>query len=280
MDEQLALELSRNANVADESEQDIATKLKRQRLYEMFPGVDPVALEEVFQANRYELAPSVEAVKTSCNLSGRQVPSTVIASGFGNRLPSDEQTAGKETEAEEDWSWLYLDDSSRPKADEGTFQALEAPNYLDYRAEAFQHYKLRDECFKKAALAFSKKQGQLAQFYAQQGHMHTEKIKEANARAAALILDQTNELTDENTIDLHGLHVTEAVEALESMLCEKTDPHGNQSRKGCHAISVITGRGNNSRGGKARIKPAILEYLKKNNYRYTEPHPGLVKVYL
>lgn len=45
------------------------------------------------------------------------------------------------------------------------------------------------------------------------------------------------------------------------------DPHGNQSRKGCHAISVITGRGNNSRGGKARIKPAILEYLKKNNYR-------------
>lgn len=38
------------------------------------------------------------------------------------------------------------------------------------------------------------------------------------------------------------------------------------SEKGCKAISVITGRGNNSRGGKARIKPAILEYLKKNNY--------------
>lgn len=68
--------------------------------------------------------------------------------------------------------WIRLfclsPDSSRPKADEGTFQALEAPNYLDYRAEAFQHYKLRDECFKKAALAFSKKQGQLAHFYAQQ----------------------------------------------------------------------------------------------------------------
>lgn len=39
------------------------------------------------------------------------------------------------------------------------------------------------------------------------------------------------------------------------------------SEKGCKAISVITGRGNNSRGGKARIKPAILEYLKKNNYK-------------
>lgn len=39
------------------------------------------------------------------------------------------------------------------------------------------------------------------------------------------------------------------------------------SENGCRAISVITGRGNNSRGGKARIKPAILEYLKKNNYK-------------
>ena len=45
------------------------------------------------------------------------------------------------------------------------------------------------------------------------------------------------------------------------------DPHGGQFRKGCKYISVVTGRGNHSRGGKARIKPAILEYLKKHNYR-------------
>ena len=58
----------------------------------------------------------------------------------------------------------------------GPFQTLEAPSYRDYRAEAFQHYKQRDECFKKAALAFSKKQGQLAQFYAQQVHVHIWKV--------------------------------------------------------------------------------------------------------
>ena len=58
----------------------------------------------------------------------------------------------------------------------GLFQTLEAPSYRDYRAEAFQHYKQRDECFKKAALAFSKKQGQLAQFYAQQVHVHIWKV--------------------------------------------------------------------------------------------------------
>lgn len=58
--------------------------------------------------------------------------------------------------------------SSQPRSDEASFQTLDEPSYLDYRAEAFQHCKQRDECFKKAALAFSKKQGQLAQFYAQQ----------------------------------------------------------------------------------------------------------------
>lgn len=279
MDEELALALSRIDNAPRESDQDIATNLKRKKLYEMFPGVDPVALEEVFQATSYALDPAVEAVKASCNLSEREIPSVVVASGPQNRVTQEDVTR---KEAEEDWSWLCVDvpDSTRSGDAEGPFQTLEAPSYRDFRAEAYQHHKLRDECFKKAALAFSNKQGQLAQFYAQQGRVHTQKMKEANARAAALILDQTNEGTDENTIDLHGLHVNEAIEVLQNLLIEKSDPNESPPRKGSNVISVITGRGNNSRGGKARIKPAIVEYLKKNNYRYTEPHPGQVNVHL
>lgn len=33
-------------------DEDMSVKLNRKKLFEMFPGVDPVALEEVFQANR------------------------------------------------------------------------------------------------------------------------------------------------------------------------------------------------------------------------------------
>ena len=33
-------------------------------------------------------------------------------------------------------------------------------------------------------------------------------------------------------------------------------------------IEVITGRGNRSRKGKPRIKPAVVEYLKRKGYRY------------
>ncbi|XP_022787589.1 uncharacterized protein LOC111327618 isoform X3 [Stylophora pistillata] len=90
MDEQLALELSRN--LPDVAEQDLAAKLKKQKLFEMFPGIDRVALEEVFQANGYELAPSVEAVKASCNLSSQDAPTTVIASGFSGRLVNQKPT--------------------------------------------------------------------------------------------------------------------------------------------------------------------------------------------
>ena len=99
------------------------------------------------------------------------------------------------------------------------FQEIEEqPSYDDLRAEAALHAKLRSEAFQKAAHARSLRQGEVAFFYAQQvraernwcllkdigvisplppslppslcgqGHSHTEKMKEANMRAADLIL--------------------------------------------------------------------------------------------
>ena len=35
-----------------EEQLDLSTKLKRSRLHGMFPNVDPVALNEIFQANK------------------------------------------------------------------------------------------------------------------------------------------------------------------------------------------------------------------------------------
>ncbi|EDO49717.1 predicted protein, partial [Nematostella vectensis] len=155
------------------------------------------------------------------------------------------------------------------------YQATEESEYADFRAEAAIHYQLRDECFKKAALAFSKKQGQLAQFYASQGRIHSEKIKQANDRAAARILENTNTGHDKYSLDLHGLHVTEALRALSERLT-----HQESSKNRPRYISVVTGRGNHSRGGKAKIKPAVLEYLRQHDYRHEQLHPGLVRVYL
>ena len=51
---------------------------------------------------------------------------------------------------------------------DGNFQSLQDPSYQDYRAEAQTHFELRTESIKKAALAYSKKQGELAKIYADQ----------------------------------------------------------------------------------------------------------------
>lgn len=59
MHEQLAIEQSRQEQ--NKQEPDLAVVLKRQKLFSMFPGVDPTALEELFQANKYEFNTQINA---------------------------------------------------------------------------------------------------------------------------------------------------------------------------------------------------------------------------
>ncbi len=81
-------------------------------------------------------------------------------------------------------------------------------------------------------------------------------------------------MLDENILDLHGLHVEEAVEKLDEVLKERSQQAVSNTSSNMppliHQPShllIITGRGKNSRGGVARIKPAVATYLKNNNYR-------------
>ena len=71
----------------------------------------------------------------------------------------------------------------------GVYQETDAPAYVDFRAEAQLHAKQREECLRKAAEAFAKKQGELSQYYLHQGQLHTEKMHEANRRASAKIFE-------------------------------------------------------------------------------------------
>lgn len=104
-------------------------------------------------------------------------------------------------------------------------------------------------------------------------------MREANHRAASQIFQRVNSsLLPRNILDLHGLHVEEALEHLGDVLETKT----SECVRGlCRPqLSVITGRGNHSQGGVARIRPAVLDYLTKKHYRFTEPKPGLLLVSL
>jgi DNA-nicking Smr family endonuclease len=88
-------------------------------------------------------------------------------------------------------------------------------------------------------------------------------MDDANTRAAASLLS-AHTLTQDNstTLDMHYLHVAEALEALDLFL----DHHiaklaERQATK--QRLVLITGRGLRSLGGKSRIRPAVERRLRE-----------------
>lgn len=72
-------------------------------------------------------------------------------------------------------------------------------------------------------------------------------------------------------IDLHGLTVAEAEEVVLGLL--------RQYEGRADTLTVITGQGLHSASGKARLRPAVMELLEQQGYRYTKSQ-GLLVVHL
>uniref|UniRef100_A0A8C6ZPJ7 NEDD4 binding protein 2 n=1 Tax=Nothoprocta perdicaria TaxID=30464 RepID=A0A8C6ZPJ7_NOTPE len=251
---------------------DCAAKLKEKQLFEMFPTINQNFLMDIFKDNNYSLEQTeqflncvleADPVKTVVAQESAQQNETVpFCSAAKNR-----EKKAKKSKEEED------------TLNEMIFQDFEYPQYDDLRAEAFLHQQKRQESLKKAGEAYRMGMKPVAAFYAQQGRLHEQKMKEANHAAAMQIFEKVNtSLLPMNVLDLHGLHVDEAVNELSRVLQEKSEEH--QRTGGKPYLYVITGRGSHSQGGVARIKPAAIRYLTSHNFRFTEIKSGCLKVML
>ncbi|MCJ8749191.1 hypothetical protein PDJAM_G00173440 [Pangasius djambal] len=247
----------------DLDKKDGAAIVKEKQLFALFPTIDRHFLRDIFRDHNYSLEQTEQFLHT---LLDAEPVRTVVASESVQennekcRTPSKERKQKNETDAAQ-------------------FQDIEDPEYEDFRTEAMLQRQRQQECFDKAAEAYRQGRKDVASFYAQQGHLHGQKMKEANHRAAVQIFERVNAtLLPQNVLDLHGLHVSEALLHLQQVLANKT----SEWQQGlCRPqLSVITGRGNHSQGGVARIRPAVLDYLKSQHYKYTEPKLGLVIVML
>ncbi|XP_064274403.1 NEDD4-binding protein 2 isoform X1 [Passer domesticus] len=270
--EEMAMQEREDLNrVPSTARKDCAAKLKEKQLFEMFPTINQNFLMDVFRDNNYSLEQTEQFL--NCVLEADPVQ-TVIA-----------QETAQQNEVVSSYSAAKNREKKAKKSKEEDdslcemFQDFEYPQYEDLRAEAFCHQQKRQECLKKAGEAYRMGMKPVAAFYARQGRLHEQKMKEANHAAAVQIFERVNtSLLPMNVLDLHGLHVDEAVNQLSRVLQEKSEEY--QQSGGKPYLSVITGRGSHSQGGVARIRPAAIRYLTSHNFRFTEIKPGFLKVML
>ncbi|NXT45854.1 N4BP2 protein, partial [Pluvianellus socialis] len=257
--EEIALQEKQDLNrVPSTARKDCAAKLKEKQLFEMFPTINQNFLMDIFRDNNYSLEQTEQFL--NCVLEADPVKTVIAQECVQQNEIVSSYSAAKNREKK----------GKKSKEEDDTlseiFQEFEYPQYNDLRAEAFCHQQKRQECLKKAGEAYRMGMKPVAAFYAHQGRLHEQKMKEANHAAAVQIFERVNtSLLPMNVLDLHGLHVDEALNHLSRVLQEKSEEY--QQTGGKPYLFVITGRGSHSQGGVARIRPAAIRYLTSHNFR-------------
>ncbi|CAL9700248.1 unnamed protein product [Knipowitschia caucasica] len=195
--EEMALQENREEARPDKC--DGATPLKEDQLFALFPAIDRHFLQDVFRAHNYSLNQTELFLRS---LLEEGSVKTVVAPESPRMTQHSKDREKKSTPT--------------------VYQDTEDPEYEDFRAEANLQHRRQLENFAKATEAFQRGHKEVASFYAQQGHLHAQRMREANHRAAVQIFERVNSsLLPQNVLDLHGLHVDEALEHLNDVLQRK-----------------------------------------------------------
>jgi len=129
--------------------------------------------------------------------------------------------------------------------------------------------KLMSECFDNSKKAFDEGNGALAKQLSEEGKQHQEQMKKYQKESADTMFETLNKEKGELEIDLHGQYVDFAME----FLLKRIETLRN---KGIKQLTIIYGAGNHSDEKGPKIKPAVLEYLKKENITFEEVNHGSI----
>ncbi|KAH8041637.1 hypothetical protein HPB51_017082 [Rhipicephalus microplus] len=251
MEMEAALEEKRKDWTKNNTYMDMATKLKLKQLYEKFPGVDRQALDEIFVASNYSLIQSVLTINETLGVAPEENDMENIEKQIVDLV---EMESMSEQEAD-DSAWQPV-----VEGHEDMYDRLRLVGDYDViRREATVHYHMRQESFRKAKEAYHRGMKTVAAFYSQQGRAYAEKMREANERASWKLLQLRNAQSDDNTLDLHGLHVQEAIQVLKNYVKLKKRESWCLQKK--QTLRIITGRGAHSAQNIPKVKFAVESYL-------------------
>nr|AFK36212.1 unknown [Lotus japonicus] len=158
---------------------------------------------------------------------------------------------------------------------------MTANMHSDLREEARDHARLRNAYFEQARQAYLIGNKALAKELSAKGQLHNMHMKAAHGKAQESIYRQRNPVTSghEKMIDLHGLHVSEAIHVLkhELSVLRSTARAAEQRLQ----VYICVGTGHHTRGSRtlARLPIAVQRYLlEEEGLDFTEPQPGLLRV--
>ncbi|XP_054818764.1 polyadenylate-binding protein-interacting protein 7 [Prosopis cineraria] len=160
--------------------------------------------------------------------------------------------------------------------------------YSELREEARDHARLRNTYFEQARQAYLIGNKALAKELSVKGQLHSMHMKAAHGKAQESIYRQRNPVSPEmqgngrgheRMIDLHGLHVNEAIHVLKHELnvLRSTARAADQRLQ----VYICVGTGHHTRGSRtpARLPVAVQRYLlEEEGLEYKEPQPGLLRV--
>lgn len=243
--------------------QDLASRLSRQKLYDIFPNLEKELLDQVLAAHDNKFVETVDVLKDS------------LKGSFDDKMIAEEmglfEQAREETEKTEQFQTVRLTNEERileaKKLGPEEAKKTALKDFEECRNLAMHHSQLKTECYSKANQAIQKGETAVANYYSQIADLHKKKIDMYNHKAANSMVEVHN-LTQNNPdmVDLHYLHVHEAITCLDIFLDRhimkiKTSPKQNKY------VMIITGRGLHSAGGIPTIKLNVKQRLRDRGLR-------------
>lgn len=239
--------------------------------------------------------------------------SSLLKAMFSSETTSDEPNSSTLSNVPNVKEELSIDNFSAAKKPVQPYHEVLAPNcllqvpvepeweeddvYLSHRKEAMKMMRMAAQHSRAANNAFLRGDHISAQRNSSLAHEKRLTAEILNAEAASEILRIQNKNNGVWKIDLHGLHASEAVNALTERL-QKIElefvgkravstiapPFENDIKKRNELsqhkqmiLQVITGTGNHSKG-EASLPIAIKTFLIENGYRFDDARPGVIAV--
>lgn len=243
----------------------IAERLKLKQLTDKYAMLPSSSIEDIFVCTANRNSASTEEILLKMYPHLRAVPPAAPSPSPAPVVPPTRKTVSSKTRGRP-VKWV--------ETGEGLNQT-----YTALREEAIRHAQLRNSYFEQSSNAYTSGNKVLANELARTARSHDEQMTVLHRQAADFIFEKRNTGLGPNVIDLHGLHVVEAIPRLDEFFARVQEG-------GFRDGYVITGTGHHSSmlsGGKSRLLPAVQEHIQACGYRFensaTDKRGGTTRVY-